>query len=237
MLHVLLSKPMRYFPPYNPHPTGFSSVGMVVLSLVVCFFLTVSAEGQEKLNADGDGQFSELLGNSPFLRRVNLSQELVLTGVAYIEGKQVAILVDRKTDETHFVGQEKSDNGWRLLGIEGELEDIDSISARLVVGEEEVSIAYDSRQINPEQQVGRAVPSEHLRSVTHEARNFHRGMSADGYGNPPPKHVIDRFSKLNENQRMRIIYEMRQHSAAGKGTRERQQIFDGLVNRALRQRR
>ena len=180
-----------------------------------------------------------MLGNSPFLRRVDLSRSLVLRGIADIEGVKVAVLVDRDTNKTHFVGGDKNEDGWSLLEIEGNLEEMGTVSAKLsVTGGEVISVAYAEAQINPlAAPVGKTVPRDQIKSVAHEARNFRQGMSADGYPNPPPKHVVDRFSKLNESQRMRIIYEMRGHYRNGKGTRERQQIFDGMVNRALRQRR
>ncbi|MCA1963368.1 MAG: hypothetical protein LDL31_05425, partial [Prosthecobacter sp.] len=39
--------------------------------------------------------------SSPFTRMVNMSENLVLTGIAYIDGKPVATVFNKETKESH----------------------------------------------------------------------------------------------------------------------------------------
>ena len=57
----------------------------------------------------------ELLANSPFTRTLNLSDSLVLTGIAYVDGRAVATLVNRSTRETFLVSDEPNAQGWRRI--------------------------------------------------------------------------------------------------------------------------
>ena len=78
--------------------------------------------------------FSELFEHSPFLRTLNLSMSLVLTGVARIEGVTVVTMVDLETGASYTLFQgETSDEGWQLMEVKGDPADVESLTARVKV--------------------------------------------------------------------------------------------------------
>ena len=68
----------------------------------------------------------------------------------------------------------------------------------------------------------------------HEARNYRRGLSADGYPRLPPPDLMQKLSKMSESQRGKIIYEMRGYRDKGVSGEARQKIFRRLVEKASR---
>lgn len=89
-----------------------------------------------------------LLEKSPFTRPLDLSQSLQLTGVAYVEGKPVATLVDRETKKSHLVSEEPNDLGWRLAEANVSLE-MKLTNIKIMVGNELVTIHYSETQLSP----------------------------------------------------------------------------------------
>src|SRR5207244_4223980 len=57
---------------------------------------------------------TSLLEHPPFTRALNLSESLLLTGVAYVDGKPVATIKDVKTNQSYLVSEEPNSQGWRL---------------------------------------------------------------------------------------------------------------------------
>lgn len=64
------------------------------------------------------GFASSLVSQSPFTRSVNLEQTLQLTGVAYINGRPVATVLNKQTKERILLTEEANAQGWRLLAVE-----------------------------------------------------------------------------------------------------------------------
>ncbi len=91
---------------------------------------------------------SSLLESSPFTRPLNLSESLQLTGIAYVEGKPVATLVDRATNKRYLVSDTPNDMGWRLKEASPSSE-LKYTEVKLIVGSEEVSIHYNNAQLDP----------------------------------------------------------------------------------------
>ncbi|MEY4482632.1 MAG: hypothetical protein RL693_84, partial [Verrucomicrobiota bacterium] len=89
-----------------------------------------------------------LLEKPPFTRPLNLSESLQLTGVAYVEGKPVATLVDRDTNKKHLVSGEPNALGWRLAeaNVSSEMR---LTNVKIMVGSELVTIHYSDAQLSP----------------------------------------------------------------------------------------
>ncbi|MEM1294866.1 MAG: hypothetical protein AAGH89_05830 [Verrucomicrobiota bacterium] len=181
--------------------------------------------------------FSALKMNSPFLRPLDLSRSLILIGLAEVDGKPIATLRNLKTKETVVISGKSNPQGWQLVGVEGDQNSLETLSAQIAVqGGEVVSIRFDESQINPGRGsvlIGPKVPASEAKRIAAEARNFRRGISADGFSGAPPKELADKFGRLSEEQRGRLIYQMGQLRSKGVGSEERRKIFTGLVNRAL----
>ncbi|MDB6120396.1 MAG: hypothetical protein JWO08_4177, partial [Verrucomicrobiaceae bacterium] len=63
-----------------------------------------------------------ILTNSPFNRAVNLSDSLVLTGMATVDGKPMVTLMDKELKRTYVVTDEPNENGWKLAEVPHQVE-------------------------------------------------------------------------------------------------------------------
>jgi hypothetical protein len=86
---------------------------------------------------------SSVAASSPFTRMVNVSDNLVLTGIAYINGKPVATLFNKETKESHLVSTEPNFQGW-VLNEALPAPDITRSRALVTIGGEQVKVSYAS---------------------------------------------------------------------------------------------
>ena len=89
-----------------------------------------------------------LLQSSPFTRALDLSDSLMLTGLAYVQGKPVATITDRSTRQSYLVSEEPNAQGMRLAEASASNEPRRTL-VTLVVGTEEVTIHYNEGQLTP----------------------------------------------------------------------------------------
>lgn len=190
-----------------------------------------------------EADFSALKTSSPFIRSLDLSQSLILTGIARIEGDLFATLLDRETRETHVVSRAANSQGWRMVGVDGNQTDLETVTARIsVAGAEVFSVRFDKNQLKP----GEGKPSGGPGGATGQApgtasaaANYREGISGDGFRGPPPPEIIEKMSKLSEAQREQVIArirEIREKSPEVNGE-ERRVIFNRMLDRALQERR
>jgi hypothetical protein len=74
---------------------------------------------------------------------VSISDNLVLTGIAYINGKPVATIFNKETKESHIVSNEPNFQGW-VLNEAQPAPDITRSRAFLTIGGEQVKVSYAS---------------------------------------------------------------------------------------------
>lgn len=86
---------------------------------------------------------SAVVTSSPFTRMVSISENLVLTGIAYIDGKPVATLFNKETKESHIVSSEPNFQGW-VLNEALPAPDITRSRAVITIGGEQVRVSYAS---------------------------------------------------------------------------------------------
>lgn len=128
---------------------------LVVVTLLVGGI--VSPLGGQSPTSSGDKDLPQpfdmkeadmLLTRSPFTRVLSLSDALVLTGIAYLEGKPVATVLNRTTKESHVVSEEPNAQGWRLAEVNASTI-LNRTEIKLVVGGEIVSVRYSDEQLAP----------------------------------------------------------------------------------------
>ena len=73
----------------------------------------------------------------------------MLTGIAYIEGKPVATILNRETKENFVVSQEPNAQGWRLADTSAATQ-LNRTQAKIMVGAEVVTVRYSDEQLTPE---------------------------------------------------------------------------------------
>jgi hypothetical protein len=88
-----------------------------------------------------------IITSSPFTRSLNLSDSLVLTGMAYIDGKPVATLLNKETKENFVVSQEPNAQGWRLAETNATVQ-LNRAQAKIMIGSEMVTVRYSDEQMN-----------------------------------------------------------------------------------------
>jgi len=128
--------------------------------------------------------FAALQTNSPFRRSLNLSDSLILTGIANIEGNLFATLLDRKSKETHIVSGAANAQGWRMVGVAGSQSELESMTAQIsLAGGEVFSVRFDEQQLKP----GEAKPgggsnggSGSSGDSNSERRDYREGITGDG---------------------------------------------------------
>ena len=151
----------------------------VIANLFWVFLIVCSSVGFV-VASDGDGvgreaaipkavaaeHFLALKQSSPFTRTIDISDSLLLTGVAEIDGKPVATLIDTKTSQSYVISETPNSEGWKMVGLtEGdELEQL--VASISVSGGEVVNVRYDregvarSMKARPSASGGPSVPRE-----------------------------------------------------------------------------
>jgi hypothetical protein len=143
--------------------------------------------------------------NSPFTRIVSISDSLVLTGMAYVDGKPVVTIFDKTAKQSIVVSEEPNLKGWKLVGARPS-EKIDYAQAQISIGGETFSIRHTS------------LSKDDMRPDKRE-----KGPP----GGPPPPGSGDRFSRSNRgpSEEDRKKYESLSEKARDKFRDELRQKF------------
>lgn len=191
--------------------------------------------------------FNALRTSSPFLRSLDLSQSLMLTGIARIEGQLYATLVDRETKKSHLVSQAANPEGWRMVAVAGNQADLTTVSAEIAMASGEVfAVRYDERQLHPpERKPGGPGGPGGSGEIRRDANgrpiytNFREGISGDGFRGPPPPEMVAKLEKLDEPTRERLIQGIRDYRDKNPNvsSEDRQRLFTRMVDEALNRRR
>ena len=84
---------------------------------------------------------SAIIQNSPFTRIVSISDSLVLTGMAYVNGKPVVTIFDKNEKQSLVVTEEPNLKGWKLIEARPTA-NLDYAQAKIAIGGETFSIRH-----------------------------------------------------------------------------------------------
>lgn len=127
----------------------------LLLSCLAVVFPALQGQAVDEAIADPDlpqpldlSVTQSLIEKPPFTRPLDLSDSLQLTGVAYVEGKPVATLVDRATRKNYLVSEVPNELGWHLAeaNVSSEMR---LTNIKIMVGTELVAIHYGDAQLSP----------------------------------------------------------------------------------------
>jgi len=142
--------------------------------------------------------------NSPFTRSLNLSDSLILTGIASLEEEVVVTLLDKNTKETYVVTGQPNAQGWKMVEVDGTSGELEKITAKIAVpGGEVVAVRFDESQLTPGESKPAAGRGPRERG---DGRGPRRG-ARDGRRGPPPE-VRQKFAQLSEDQRRKLFQRM-----------------------------
>jgi hypothetical protein len=203
--------------------------------------------------------FAALRQRSPFLRTLDVSKSLIITGVARIDAEPLATVLDVETRQSSVVSLNRvSPEGWQLVEVKGDLSDIETLTARIRMagGGEIFSIRYEkapppvkgSAGVMVSNRVGngtagggtgphggpdpRVLTPDQMTDARNAAKNIREGFKADGYGDNQtiPPEVISKLERLSVQQRESINVKMYEYRNRGLGMPERQQIYNRMLD-------
>lgn len=149
---------------------------------------------------------SPVVTSSPFTRMVNMSDNLVLTGIAYIDGKPVATVFNMETKESHIVGTEPNFQGWTLQEAQP-APDITRSQAKISIGGEVVSVRYASLTAKDMKADNKSERSE--RSERSDRGGPSSGDRFRGSSRGPSDEDRKRYESLSEKSREKFRDMMR----------------------------
>lgn len=185
-----------------------------------------------------EDDFEALKAQSPFLRTLNLSDSLILTGIAQVEGETIATLMNRETKQTHVISPATpSPEGWRLVGMRGNQADLETMTVQIsLTGGEVLSVRFEKSQWKPGEgrPGGPSGPEQRGSYENRDPSDYRQGISGDGFRGPPPPEIVEKLSKLSEETRNKLIERLGQLREQGVSSDERREMFPQLIDRAMR---
>ncbi len=195
--------------------------------------------------------FEALLANSPFTRSLGVSDSIILTGIAHIEGEIYATLLNTETLESQVVSKTANFQGWQLVGVTGDPAESRTWTAKIqIAGGQVVSVRYQkpptklvrAKSGSPGSSSGSGenlppLSSSQVAEAKNAAVNYQEGFSSDGYPRKPPAEMVQKLSRLSVGQREDINRQMLGWRNKGLGLDERRKIYENLVDRVGQGRR
>ncbi|MEX2579883.1 MAG: hypothetical protein WD342_12565 [Verrucomicrobiales bacterium] len=171
--------------------------------------------------------FAALEEQSPFTRTLNLSDSLILTGVATVDDERVATLLNKETKESFVVSSTLNAQGWKMVELKSDA-DLEKVAAKVSVdGGEVVTVRYGVSQLKPGESkpgAGRGEESERGDGEGRGSRFRHRGPSPE---------MREKMSQLSEEHRQLLFRKMREMSEKNPdmSREERGKMFGQMVER------
>ncbi len=197
----------------------------------ICQQTAADAELPQPLTAE---HFRELKASSPFTRVLDLSESLMLTGVARLNGKPMATLMDRQSKETFVISEVPNPKGWKLIEITGGgAADLETVSATISVSGEMVSVRYDGRQLNPSESTPEGAGGADHRPPSTEAEKkafgqmvYKKWTALDKEQQEQAKkimeHKIKENPKMSDRQKGETLVGILDHVSSDRGKEQRE---------------
>jgi hypothetical protein len=155
--------------------------------------------------------FKALKGQSPFLRSLNLSDSLVLTGFAEVENERVATIMNRETKQTYVVSSRVNSQGWKMVELKADA-DLEKSAVKVAVdGGEVVTVRYGEVELKPGEAKPAPGPSTEPTGgatvLAARGRGFGGPGGPDGRRGPPPE-IREKMEQLSEDQRRKLFEKM-----------------------------
>ncbi|MEM6279114.1 MAG: hypothetical protein AAF733_06520 [Verrucomicrobiota bacterium] len=212
---------------------------MRALRWIFCTFALVGIGQAEDISSDflpgkvAESDFRALAGQSPFTRALNLSDSLILTGIALVDDEQVATLINKETNESYVVSSQLNSQGWKMVELQSD-EDLEKVAAKVAVdGGEVVTIRYAEWQLKP----GESKPGAGAAEET-QLRGDGKGKGkGDGQRRGPPAEIREKMQKLSEAQRNQLFTKMREFREKNPEVprEEMGRMMSGMMDRMLQQ--
>lgn len=171
--------------PVSPCSCWIWTTALILSGSIVAF----AQDGDFLPDSVGPIDFQHVSENSPFTRPLDLSTSLVLTGVAEINGKAMAVLMDKETKEIHVVSEDPNPEGWKVVEIAHNTDPQKVVATISVAGSAIANVKYEQSAMSPKPKAMEIKYDQHGRPI-------------------PPQPLMEKFRKMNRDQ-MRIYQEWR----------------------------
>lgn len=181
--------------------------------------------------------FASLRGQSPFLRSLNLSDSLILTGFAEVDDERVATVMNKETKQTYVVSSRVNSQGWKMVELKTDA-DLGKVAAKVAVdGGEVVTIRYADWQAKPGESKPAPGPSTEINGgpTAIMAARRERGGPDGRRGGPPPE-IREKMEKLSEDQRQKLFDRMRElrEKSPDMSWEDRGKVFNEALDKMLK---
>lgn len=165
-------------------------------------FLSVSVLANEAYSGPpepiSDEVFAALTLRSPFTRTLNLSDTLVLSGVANVDGYPVLLVLDTEVGRSVTVSERPNEMGWRMVELQ-KPGDLESATASIAFGGGEiVRVRYDRERIESTAQRMRFKAK--ARSQVAAARSREQSHTGPGPAHGVPQERVEMLRKIETTQ-------------------------------------
>lgn len=176
---------------------------------------------------------TQLLDHPPFTRALDLSESLMLTGVAYVDGKPVATIRDVTTNKSYIVTEEPNPQGWRLAAATPTTK-IENAGVKLMVGSEIVPIYYSAVQTAPAKKgyMPSKIPTPEEFTGHDDKGSYVRGMpylsdaDRERFRGEIPRETREKFLNIVHDHRDMLFKASHEERAAFV-----KKVFDSVVGR------
>jgi len=165
----------------------------------------------------------------PFTRSLDLSDSLVLTGIAYIQGKPVVTILNKAKKESYVVSEVPNAQGWKLAETSATVQ-LNKTQAKIMVGSEVVTVRYSAEQLSPESMKKGGFKPGGGESGRGEDRG--RGDDRRDRGRPSPE-TMKRIGALSEASKAKLGEEWRnsREKLQNASPEERQAYFGKVLDK------
>jgi len=195
----------------NRSLAGIAIIAMIAMIAVCLAGRAAPAQGTDPADSFlpkevAADDFESLREQSPFTRTLSLSDSLILTGIALVDGERVATLLNRETKKTYVVSSEANSQGWKMVDLKVN-DDLEKVAAKVSVdGGEVVTVRYGEWQLEP----GEARPGAGPGGDDADGRDRGRRGRGGGPRRGPPPEVRQKIRQLEPEQRRRLFQRMRE---------------------------
>ncbi|MEM7696896.1 MAG: hypothetical protein AAF236_00660 [Verrucomicrobiota bacterium] len=174
--------------------------------------------------------FEALMGTSPFSRPLTLSDTVILSGVATVDGRQVVTLIDTELGRSIAISDQPNREGWKMVSLD-KTDDIETTVASIAVGTGEIiRVFYNEERLKLTTQRMRyeaRARSQRAAASIAARRSNHGGANGGANHGVAPQRVA--LLKRIATTELPETYE----PGKGRNREESHQLHQGYVDRRL----
>jgi len=168
--------------------------------------------------------FAALFDRSPFTRTLFLSESLILSGTAWVDGGPIVTLIDTEEALSLAVSGQTSSRGWRLIELSDDA-DLETCVATISAEGEVVRVRYDEERIKSATQRMRFASQARAQQAAAKLRN---SGDSSGKNHGVPAERVALLQRIDHNELPEGY-----NPGKGRNREESHQLHQNYVDRRL----